>query len=127
MQDRLLNNPKVEMAWNSVVTEVYGDMVISGVQLTDTKTGETRDVECKGLFIAIGHQPNVAFLDGKLDVDEGDYLVLKDVDRTTTKIEGVFAAGDVTDNVYRQAITAAGQGCKAALDAERWLAAQGID
>ena len=127
MQERLLKNPKVEMAWNSVVTEVYGDMVISGVQMTDTKTGETRDVECKGLFVAIGHEPNTGFLDGQLDLDEAGYLTVKDQLRTTTNIEGVFAAGDVSDQIYRQAVTAAGMGCKAAIDAERWLGAQGIE
>jgi len=127
MAERLLKNPKVEMAWNSVVTEVYGDMVISGVQMTDTKTGETRDVDCKGLFVAIGHEPNTAFLDGQLDLDEAGYLMVKDELRTTTNIEGVFAAGDVSDQIYRQAITAAGMGCRAAIDAERWLGAQGIE
>lgn len=127
MQERLLKNPKVEMAWNSVVTEVYGDMVISGVQMTDTKTGETRDVECKGLFVAIGHEPNTAFLEGQLEVDEAGYLTVKDELQTTTNIEGVFAAGDVSDQIYRQAVTAAGMGCKAAIDAERWLGAQGIE
>jgi len=127
MAERLLKNEKVEMAWNSVVTEVYGDMVISGVQMTDTKTGETRDVECKGLFVAIGHEPNTAFLEGQLELDEAGYLTVQDELRTTTNIEGVFAAGDVSDQIYRQAVTAAGMGCKAAIDAERWLGAQGIE
>lgn len=127
MQDRILKNPKVEMAWNSVVTEVYGEHVISGVQMTDTKTGETRDVDCKGLFIAIGHSPNTGFLGGQLETDESGYLVVPNPENTATNIEGVFAAGDVADSSYRQAITAAGMGCKAALDAERWLAAQGIE
>jgi thioredoxin reductase (NADPH) len=80
----------------------------------------------KGLFIAIGHTPNTAFLKGQLDLDDKGYVKLKDTYRTTTNVEGVFAAGDVADNVYRQAVTAAGMGCKAALDAERWLAAQGV-
>jgi len=127
MQERALKSPKIEVAWNSVVTEVYGDMVISGVQLTDTKTGETRDLECKGLFVAIGHEPNTAFLDGQIDTDETGYVVVKDGLRTATNVEGVFAAGDVSDGIYRQAITAAGMGCKAAIDAERWLGAQGIE
>jgi len=127
MQERALKNPKIEVAWNSVVTEVYGDMAISGVQLTDTQTGETRDVECKGMFVAIGHEPNTAFLDGQLDTDDAGYLVVKDELRTTTNIEGVFAAGDVSDQIYRQAVTAAGMGCKAAIDAERWLGEQGIE
>ena len=126
MQDRALNNPKIEMVWNSSVTEVYGDTAITGVQLTDTVTGEKRDLDCKGLFIAIGHQPNTGFLDGQLDTDESGYLVVSDPANTYTKIEGVFAAGDVADKVYRQAITAAGMGCMGALDAERWLGAKGI-
>ena len=127
MQDRILKSPKVEVAWNSQVTEVFGDPVITGVELTDTKTGAKRNVDCKGLFIAIGHEPNTKFLGGQLDTDEDGYMVLEDVARTTTKVDGVFAVGDVTDKVYRQAVTAAGMGCKGALDAERWLAAQGID
>ncbi|MHC5009871.1 MAG: FAD-dependent oxidoreductase, partial [Planctomycetota bacterium] len=127
MQDRVLKSPKIEMAWNSVVTEVHGDQVITGVELTDTKTGEKRDLECKGLFIAIGHEPNTKFLGGQIDTDDEGYVILSDVGRSTTNIDGVFAVGDVTDKVYRQAVTAAGMGCKGALDAERWLAAQGIE
>lgn len=127
MQDRVLNHPKIEVAWCKVVTEVYGDVVISAVQLTDTKTGEKSDLGCKGLFMAIGHTPNTMFLDGQIDTDESGYLLVADPLRTTTNVEGVFAAGDVTDQIYRQAITAAGMGCKAAIDAERWLGAQGIE
>jgi thioredoxin reductase (NADPH) len=127
MQDRVLKSPKIEMAWNSVVTEVFGDHAITGVELTDTKTGEKRTLECKGMFVAIGHQPNTAFLGGQITTDDEDYIVLEDPARTTTNIDGVFAVGDVTDKVYRQAVTAAGMGCKGALDAERWLAAQGIE
>jgi thioredoxin reductase (NADPH) len=126
MQDRLFANPKIEMAWNSVVTEVYGDEAITGVQLEDTKTGATRDLDCKGLFIAIGHEPNTKFLDGQLDTDEAGYIVPVAPPSTRTRIEGVFAVGDVSDKTYRQAITAAGSGCMGALDAERWLAAQGV-
>jgi thioredoxin reductase (NADPH) len=101
--------------------------VISGVELTDTQTGEKTNVECKGLFVAIGHDPNTAFLEGQIDTDDTGYILVKDELRTTTNIEGVFAAGDVTDQIYRQAITAAGMGCKSAIDAERWLAEQGIE
>ncbi len=127
MQDRILKSPKVDVAWNSQVTDVFGDPVISGVELTDTQTGEKRNLDCKGLFIAIGHEPNTKFLGGAITTDEDGYLVLEDVAKTTTNVDGVFAVGDVTDKVYRQAVTAAGMGCKGALDAERWLAAQGIE
>lgn len=127
MQERTLASPKVEMAWNSQVVDVLGDKVISGVVLEDTVTGERSEIDCKGLFVAIGHEPNTKFLGGQLDTDESGYLLLQDPARTTTNIDGVFAVGDVTDKVYRQAVTAAGMGCKGALDAERWLAAQGIE
>jgi len=127
MQERALGSEKIEMAWNKVVSEVYGETAITGVELTDTVTGEKSRVECKGLFIAIGHTPNTKFLDGQIDVDESGYIVPFDPPSTRTKIEGVFAVGDVSDQTYRQAITAAGSGCRGALDAERWLAAQGIE
>jgi thioredoxin reductase (NADPH) len=126
MQDRMLSNSKVEMAWNSVVVDVHGDQMISGVRMEDTNTGEQRDVECKGLFIAIGHEPNTKFLDGQIDIDESGYIVPVDPPSTRTKIPGVFAVGDVSDKTYRQAVTAAGTGCMGALDAERWLAAEGV-
>jgi thioredoxin reductase (NADPH) len=126
MQDRVLQNPKVEMAWNTIVVDVLGDEVISGVRFKDTVTGEERDQDCKGLFIAIGHKPNTGFLGGQIDHDDSGYLIPIEPPTTKTNIEGVFAAGDVADKVYRQAITAAGTGCASALDAERWLAAQGL-
>jgi len=126
MQDRLLAEPKVDVAWSKVVTDVLGEDVISGVELTDTKTGEKSVLDCKGLFVAIGHDPNTGFLDGQITLDDKGYVVLPSEPHTVTNVEGVFAVGDVTDNVYRQAITAAGQGCKGALDAQRWLAAEGI-
>ncbi len=126
MQDRLLASPKVEVAWNSEVTEVFGEDRISGVELTDTKTSAKRQVDCRGLFIAIGHEPNTRFLEGQITTDEQGYIVLPDPARTTTNVNGVFAVGDVTDKVYKQAITAAGMGCRGALDAERWLAAAGV-
>ncbi len=127
MQDRLLNNPKVEMAWNKIVTDVHGDEVITGVELTDTQTNEKSNLECKGLFIAIGHEPNTKFLDGQIDTDESGYIIPFEPGTSKTKIPGVFAVGDVSDKVYRQAITAAGSGCMGALDAERWLAEEGIE
>jgi thioredoxin reductase (NADPH) len=127
MADRAMNNPKIEMLWNTKVVDVLGDKVITGLRLEDTKTGEQREMAVGGLFLAIGHTPITEFLDGQLDTDEAGYVKLADPYRSTTQIEGVFVAGDVADHVYRQAITAAGMGCKAAIDAERWLAEQGID
>ncbi len=127
MQERVLANPKIEMVWNTVVTDVLGDEMITGVKTRNTQTGEEGVIECQGLFAAIGHSPNTSFLNGQLDLDGKRYIKLKDPYRTTTNIEGVFAAGDVVDSVYRQAVTAAGMGCKAAIDAERWLAEKGIE
>ncbi len=126
MQDRVLGNPKVEMVWNSSVIDVHGENAISGVRLKDTVTGDETDLDCKGLFIAIGHTPNTAFLEGQITIDDGGYITLPTPGHTATNIDGVFAVGDVADKVYRQAITAAGTGCMGALDAERWLAAKGI-
>ena len=99
---------------------------MTGVRVKNVQTGDTSTLPAAGMFVAIGHTPNTKFLKGQLAVDGQGFVVLKDPHRTTTSIEGVFAAGDVADPVYKQAITAAGMGCKAALDAERWLAAQGI-
>jgi thioredoxin reductase (NADPH) len=127
MQQRVLASPKVTVAWNSQVTEVFGDPVITGVELTDTRNGAKRRVECRGLFVAIGHTPNTAFLEGQITTDDQGYVVLPRSPHTMTNIEGVFAVGDMADKVYRQAVTAAGTGCQGALDAERWLAAQGIE
>jgi thioredoxin reductase (NADPH) len=126
MQDRLLASPKVEVAWNSQVSDVLGDDFIEGVELTDTESGAKRNVPCKGLFLAIGHEPNTAFLAGQITTDPSGYIVLPDRGSTKTNILGVFAVGDVADKVYRQAVTAAGSGCMGALDCERWLAAEGI-
>lgn len=126
MQDRVLNSPKVEMAWNSTVVDVFGDAFITGVRLEDTVTGKQRDLACKGLFIAIGHEPNTGFLAGQITTDDSGYIVHPAPPSTRTNIPGVFAVGDVADKVYRQAVTAAGSGCMGALDAERWLAAEGI-
>ncbi len=129
MAQRALDNDKIVMEWNSTLEEVLGDdkAGVTGLRLRDTKSRETRELPVTGMFLAIGHTPNTAFLNGQLDTDEKGYLELEDPYRSTTKIEGVFAAGDVVDSVYRQAITAAGMGCKAAIDAERWLADQGIE
>ncbi len=125
MIDRALSNPKIRVAWNSQVVDVLGYDEITGIRLEDTITGERRDLEVGGLFLAIGHTPNTGFLDGQLDLTAHGYIKTKPW-RTVTDIEGLFAAGDVMDDYYRQAITAAGTGCMAALEAERWLAHQGL-
>lgn len=123
MQKRVLDSDKAEVLWNKQVVEVHGDEMINGVTLEDTQTGEHSELELAGLFIAIGHTPATKFLaDTKLEMDDAGYLKLQDGFRTFTNVEGVFSAGDVTDSIYRQAVTAAGMGCKAAIDAERWLA-----
>lgn len=122
MVERAKSNPKIEILWNKVVTDVAGDKFISSLKLQDTVTNAESDLPVGGLFVAIGHTPATKFLNGQLELDEKKYIKLKDPYRTTTSVEGVFAAGDVVDSVYRQAITAAGMGCKAAIDAERWLA-----
>jgi thioredoxin reductase (NADPH) len=127
MADRALSNPKIQMQWNKTVTEVNGEDSITGVQLKDTVTGEESELPVGGLFVAIGHTPITGFLNGQLDTDDKGYIKLEDTYRTTTNIEGVFVSGDVADSVYRQAVTAAGMGCKSAIDAERWLAEQGLD
>ncbi len=129
MQDRALNNPKIEMVWNHVVDEVYGEdkQGVTGVIVKHVETGEKRDLPAAGMFLAIGHTPNTQFLRGKLDLNEKGYIRWTTPFRTYTSVEGVFAAGDVADDYYRQAITSAGTGCMAALDAERWLAANNIE
>ena len=127
MAQRALENPKIEILWNKVVTDVLGDKMISGIKLKDTVTNKESTLEVGGLFAAIGHTPATAFLDGQLELDAKKYIKLEDPYRSTTSVDGVFAAGDCVDSVYRQAITAAGMGCKAAMDAERWLGEQGIE
>lgn len=129
MQERVLKHEKIKVLWNSVPEEVLGNDTdgVTAMRLKNVSTGETSEVEIRGFFLAIGHTPNTRFLGGQLDLDEKGYIKLKDPYRSTTNVEGVFAAGDVVDSVYRQAITAAGMGCKAAIDAERWLAEQGIE
>jgi thioredoxin reductase (NADPH) len=124
MAARAQAHPKIEMRWNSIVTEIHGDDLVSGATLEDTVTGETSEIPIDGVFIAIGHKPTTDLFVDKLDLDENGYLVIADGVGTRTSVEGVFAAGDVVDHVYRQAVTAAGTGCMAAIDAERWLAHQ---
>ena len=123
MQDRALSNPKIEVAWNATIDEIHGEDAVTGVTLRDTVTGETREVATDGVFMAIGHTPNTSLFEGALDLDDGGYVLVAEP-RTDTSVEGVFAAGDVTDTIYKQAVTAAGQGCKAAIDAERFLEAK---
>jgi thioredoxin reductase (NADPH) len=124
MVDRAVEHPKIEIHPNVAVEEVLGDTKVEGVRLRDIGTGEQRDMAIEGLFIAIGYRPNTEAFREWLEVDKGGYLVVHD--ETGSAIEGVFIAGDVHDHRYRQAVTAAGDGCKAAIDAERWLEAQGI-
>ena len=120
MSARALANPKVDVMWNTTVAEVHGDDAVSGVTLNDVRTDESRTFAADGLFVAIGHDPNTALFRGKLALDDEGYITVAEP-RTATSVPGVFAAGDVTDRTYRQAVTAAGQGCKAAIDAERFL------
>ncbi len=122
MAERALDNPKIDVIWNSVVTEILGDDGVSGVTLEDVGTGETRRVDADGVFVAIGHTPTTGIFADQLELDAAGYIVLADGVSTRTSVEGVFAAGDVADSYYRQAVTAAGTGCRAAIDAERWLA-----
>jgi len=123
MQERALNNPKIDVIWNSTIESMVGDPQnggLTGVVLKDTLSGETSELECDGVFIAIGHTPNSDLFRGKLDLDEKGYI-LTGADNTHTSVDGVFASGDIQDTVYRQAVTAAGSGCMAALDAEHFL------
>jgi thioredoxin reductase (NADPH) len=122
MQDRARGNDKITLAWNSVVDEVVGDTRLERVRLRDVHSDEVRDLDVTGLFVAIGHKPNTDLFKGQLDMEDSGYLVTGP--GTRTNIEGVFACGDVQDHTYRQAITAAGSGCMAAIDAERWLEAK---
>ena len=124
MANRALEHPKIDVIWNAVVTEIHGEDGVTGVTLEDTITKETRLVETDGVFVAIGHTPNTKLFEGQLELDPNGYVVLADGVSTRTSVEGVFAAGDVADSYYRQAITAAGTGSRAAIDAERWLAAR---
>jgi thioredoxin reductase (NADPH) len=123
MQERAMNDPKITFAWNSEVVEILGEDRVSGVVLRDTVTGDTRELAVTGVFVAIGHDPRSELVVGKVDLDESGYVLVQDRS-TRTNVDGVFACGDLVDHTYRQAITAAGSGCSAALDAERWLAAR---
>ena len=128
MQQRALTNPKITMKWNRTMDEVLGtdDAGVTGVRLKSTVDGASEEIKCAGVFLAIGHTPNTDFLDGQLELDPKGYVLWKKPQRTWTSVEGVFAAGDVADNYYRQAVSAAGTGCMSALDAERWLAEKGF-
>lgn len=124
LQDRFFKNPKIEVIWDTVIEEIVGDNTgMTGLRLKNIKTGEQKDFSAHGLFVAIGHDPATDVFKGKLKMDAGGYII-KAPDSTATDIPGVFAAGDVADHVYRQAVTAAGMGCMAALEADRFLAAQ---
>jgi thioredoxin reductase (NADPH) len=121
MQERAFANPKIEVIWNREVTDVRGEMTVTELALRDTATGEESTLETQGMFVAIGYKPNTDLFKGQLDLDPRGYCKTADDGDTNTNIEGVFVAGDVHDHRYRQAVTAAGDGCKAAIDAERWL------
>jgi thioredoxin reductase (NADPH) len=121
MQDRAFAHPKIEVRWNTEVTEVRGDMTVTQLQLRDTANGDESTLEVQGLFIAIGYRPNTELFRGQLDLDPRGYCKTAEDGDTNTMVEGVFVAGDVHDHRYRQAVTAAGDGCKAAIDVERWL------
>lgn len=125
MQQRALSHDKIEFVWNSVVEEVLGDEFVTGIRIADVNSGATRELPVDALFVAIGHQPNTELFHDQLDLDEQAYVRVAP-GTTRTSVEGVFACGDCSDKVYRQAVTAAGTGCMAAIDAERWLAEQGI-
>jgi thioredoxin reductase (NADPH) len=125
MQDRAFKNPKISFIWNTEVVDVLGDDAVTGLRLRDVKNGEESILPTQGLFLAIGHEPNTGLFKGVIDMDEKGYIT--PVEFTMTNIPGVFAAGDVTDHRYRQAVTAAGDGCRAAIDLERWLESQGED
>lgn len=127
MAERAQKHPKIEVKWNTVVDEVLGDeKKVTGVRLKSTKDGSTEELAVGGMFCAIGHTPNVGFLDGQVKLKENGYIEWTEVARTYTSVDGVFAAGDVADDYYRQAVSAAGTGCMAALDAERWLGHHGL-
>lgn len=128
MQQRATDNHKIQIVWNHAVEEVLGDgQRLSGIQLVNTVDGSAKTLDVRGMFLAIGHTPNTAFLKGALEMNDKGYIRLTRPNRTSTTVDGVFAAGDVADDYYRQAITSAGTGCMAALDAERYLAAAGLE
>ncbi len=124
MQDRAFAHPKISFIWNTVIDDILGNGVVTGVRLLDLKANQRFERPVDGVFVAIGHQPNTAIFAGQLELDEVGYITLRE--QSFTSVEGVFAAGDVHDHTYRQAVTAAGFGCMAAMDAERWLATRGV-
>lgn len=125
MQERVLNTPNIKVYWNTETDEILGDKTVNGVRIKNNKTGEVKEIPINGFFVAIGHEPNSGIFKGMLDMDEAGYI--QTIPGTSkTNVEGVFAAGDVQDKIYRQAVTAAGSGCMAALDAERYLSAKGL-
>jgi thioredoxin reductase (NADPH) len=125
MQDRVLNAPNIKVYWNTETDEIIGDKIVTGVRIKNNKNGEAKEIPVNGFFVAIGHQPNSDIFKPYIDMDEAGYI--KTIPGTSkTNVEGVFASGDVQDKIYRQAVTAAGSGCMAALDAERYLSAKGI-
>ena len=121
MQERVLNHEKIEVIWNSTVEKINGEGQVTSIDINDIKNNTSSSIELDGVFVAIGHDPNVKFLDGLVELDEKGYIKTGFTTETSTSVPGVFAAGDVADSIYRQAITAAGSGCQAAIDAERWL------
>jgi thioredoxin reductase (NADPH) len=125
MQERVFNTPNIEVLWEHETKEILGEDVVNAVLLSNVKTGEEKRIEIEGFFVAIGHKPNTEIFKNFLNLDETGYIITQ-AGSTHTNIEGVFACGDVQDHVYRQAVTAAGTGCMAALDAERWLVSEGL-
>jgi thioredoxin reductase (NADPH) len=125
MQKRALNDPKIEILWDTVLEDAIGEDYLTGARIKNLKTNEVKEMDVTGLFYAIGHTPNTGIFKGQIDLDEQGYIKIKDGTQETN-VEGVFAAGDVHDKKYRQAVTAAGTGCAAALEAERWLAEKGL-
>ena len=121
MQDRVFNHEKIEVVWNSTVEKINGEGAVSSILIKDTVDSSEKELNLDGVFVAIGHDPNVGFLDGFIELDDKGYIKTGFTTETSTSVPGVFAAGDVADSIYRQAITAAGTGCQAAIDAERWL------
>ena len=121
MQDRVVENKKIEIVWNKQVKEIMGEKNVKSAVLVDSDTQENEEIDVDAVFVAIGHTPNVGFLDGIVELDSKGYIKTGYTTATSTSQDGIFAAGDVADSVYRQAVTAAGTGCQAAMDAERWL------
>jgi thioredoxin reductase (NADPH) len=124
MQERAQKNAKISFIWNTVVEDILGTDKVTGVRLRQVRTNQVSELPCAGVFVAIGHRPNTDLFKGQLEMDEKDYIVTRK--GTVTSVAGVFAAGDVQDSIYRQAVTAAGSGCMAAIDCERWLDAAGV-